>query len=217
MKLASYVGTHAGYKGISNILIRLRLSGIKEALHLSAYGSDTLRASHSEIVFEPSDAVDHYMPDKTCKPDQNGALWCVSSTGTDRLPMWSARRAGELGGVRFKRIILNDPKWELQDIPYFDPTVVAQFACEHEGAMYDWQAVIGFLAKFVHEKENRFMCSEFCAAALNILDAHEQDPCKLQQKINELYTEYCNKSDLEKSIAKDLIATKQFFQGSNNA
>lgn len=100
MKLASYKGTRAGLMGIGNWLIRLRLRGIY---------------SHSEIVFEPGDGVDALMPDGTCEPDADGALWCVSSTGLERLPTWSPRRAGRLGGVRFKRIVLGD-KWHLRKV-----------------------------------------------------------------------------------------------------
>lgn len=45
--------------GLGNVLIRLRLRG---------------PYSHSEIVFEPGDGVDHLMPDGTCALDVTGAL-----------------------------------------------------------------------------------------------------------------------------------------------
>ena len=102
MKLASYHGTRAGILGLGNILIRLRLRGIY---------------SHSEIVFEPGDGVDALMPDGTCEPDADGALWCVSSTGLEHIPPWSPRRAGKRGGVRFKRIVIKPDHWQLDDMP----------------------------------------------------------------------------------------------------
>ena len=54
MKLASYVGTRDSIMGLGNRLIRLRLSGIRQALQTDTTSiQDILRASHSEIVFEP--------------------------------------------------------------------------------------------------------------------------------------------------------------------
>ena len=79
MKLASYTGTRPGVIGLGNILIRWRLKG---------------DYSHNEVVFEPGDGVDHLMPDGTCASDADGALWCVSSTGLDRIPTWSRARPG---------------------------------------------------------------------------------------------------------------------------
>ena len=100
MKLASYIGTRAGIYGLGNVLIRLRLGG---------------QESHSEIVFEPSDGpeVAALMPDGSLEPDANGALWCCSSVGLERIPAHSPRRSGGLGGVRFKRIILGK-SWALR-------------------------------------------------------------------------------------------------------
>ena len=57
MKLASYVGTRDSIMGLGNRLIRLRLSGIRQSLQTDNTSiQDTLRASHSEIVFEPGDS-----------------------------------------------------------------------------------------------------------------------------------------------------------------
>ena len=77
MLLASYKSTRPGLQGLANVLIRLRLGGIY---------------SHCELVFQPGDGVDHLMPDGTTAPDENGALWCVSSGGTaspcSATPFW---------------------------------------------------------------------------------------------------------------------------------
>ncbi len=132
MKLASYVGTRDSLIGLGNRLIRLRLSGIRQALQTdNSPSQDILRASYSEIVFEPGDGVDHLMPDGTCQPNEKGELWCVSSVGLERIPSFSHRRAGKLGGVRFKRINVNSSVWELDD-----PCASAQSAAEtHRIAM----------------------------------------------------------------------------------
>lgn len=163
MKLASYHGTRAGIMGLGNILIRLRLRGIY---------------SHSEIVFESGDGVDHLMPDGTCAPDADGALWCVSSTGLERIPLWSARRPGKRGGVRFKRIVLGD-KWTLDASPSC-PRQAAQWAHDNQGRLYDWQLIIGFLAWAVPHKRSRVMCSEACAEMLGMPEAWRFDPCTLR-------------------------------------
>ncbi len=166
MKLASYHGTRAGLMGLGNVLIRLRLRG---------------RYSHSEVVFEPGDGVDHLMPDGTCEPDASGALWCVSSTGLEHIPPWSARRPGKRGGVRFKRIALG-AKWTLDATPA-SPHQAAQWARDNQGRLYDWQLILGFLAWVVPHKRSRVMCSEACAEMLGLPDAWRFDPCALRAAV----------------------------------
>lgn len=153
MKLASYTGTRSGVMGLGNILIRLRLGG---------------RESHSEVVFEPGDGVDHLMPDGTCEPDAAGALWCCSSVGLEWMPAWSKRRAGRLGGVRFKRIVLG-ASWSL-DATHRDPLQAAQWASDNEGRLYDWQAILRYLIWVLPQKLSRGMCSEVCARMLGVAD-----------------------------------------------
>ena len=166
MKLASYKGTRSGLMGIGNVLIRLRLRGIY---------------SHSEIVFEPGDGVDHLMPDGTTAPDADGALWCVSSTGLEHLPAWSTRRPGKRGGVRFKRIVLGD-KWDLRNVSQH-PSIAANWAIVNQGRLYDWQLVLGFLAWLIPQKKSRVMCSEACAEMLGYDDAWRFDPCVLDAAV----------------------------------
>ena len=165
MKLASYHGTRAGLMGLGNVLIRMRLRGIY---------------SHSEVVFEPGDGVDHLMPDGTCALDADGVLWCVSSTGLEHIPAWSARRFGKRGGVRFKRIVLGD-KWTLD--PVSAPEQAARWAVENEGRLYDWQLILGFLVWAVPHERSRVMCSEACAEMLGLGDAWRFDPCALRAAV----------------------------------
>lgn len=180
MKLASYVGTRKSIMGLGNRLIRLRLSGIRQALQTdNSPSQDILRASHSEIVFEPGDNVDHLMPDGTCQPNEKGELWCVSSVGLERIPASSSRRAGKLGGVRFKRINVSSPEWEL-DETLTEPKSAAIWAVINQGRLYDWQLILGFLAWFIPNKRSRVMCSEAAAEMLGLQDCHRFDPCTLQ-------------------------------------
>ena len=168
MLLASYNSTRPGLQGVANRLIRARLRGIY---------------SHNELVFEPGDGVDALMPDGTCEPDAQGALWCVSSTGLERIPSWSKRRPGKRGGVRFKRIVLGD-KWTLD--PVSNPEQAAQWARDNEGRLYDWQLILGFLAWLIPEKRSRVICSEACAEMLGFDDAWRFYPCVLRAAVRHL-------------------------------
>lgn len=162
MKLASYKGTQAGWRGLANRLIRFRLGG---------------KYSHTEIVFELGDGVDHLMPDGTAFA-VGGAFWCASAVGAERMPALSTRRAGRIGGVRFKRIILDPDKWDIVDYPR-DPRRAAEWFFVHQGALYDWQLIVSFLAWFMPNKINRYTCSESVAAAGRHPDPHRFDPCVL--------------------------------------
>lgn len=167
MKLASYKGTRPGLQGVANILIRLRLRG---------------PYSHNEVVFEPSDEVGYLMPDGTCEPDASGALWCVSSVAAERLPAWSARRAGKVGGVRFKRIRIDPSRWCVLDYPV-DAAAAATRARSLEGALYDWQLILGYLAWLIPGKAERWTCNEFCAWLGGIADPWRFDPCALHAAV----------------------------------
>jgi hypothetical protein len=183
MKLASYVGTRDSIMGLGNRFIRLRLSGILEALKTDKSPDQSiLRASHSELVFEPGDGVDHLMPDGTCEPNADGELWCVSSTGLERINSTSPRRPNKIGGVRFKRINVNNKKWEL-DIPDADPLRAAQWAVNNQGRLYDWQLIFGFIIWLIPRKKSRVMCSTSVATMLGLPDPHRFDPCQLQAVI----------------------------------
>jgi hypothetical protein len=168
MKLASYHGTKSGVMGLGNVLIRYRLKGVY---------------SHSEIVFEPGDNVDGFMPDGTTEPNESGEVWCASSTGLDFIPDWSKVRAGKLGGVRFKRIKLDPAKWRIDETTA-DPVKAALWAVDNQGMRYDWQLIFGFIAWVIPEKTGRVMCSEACAEMLGYNDSWRLDPCILRSVNN---------------------------------
>lgn len=165
MLLASYKSTRPGVQGIANRLIRWRLRG---------------PYSHSEIVFEPDDGVDGLMPDGSCAPDANEALWCASSVAAERLPTWSARRAGCMGGVRFKRIRLDPDKWDTVPL-HASPLRAAVRAGLIEGELYDWQGVAGFLAWVIPGSDLRWTCHEAAGLLMGIDQPHRLDPCSLHR------------------------------------
>lgn len=174
MKLASYKGTRAGWQGWFNRLIRWRFSG---------------PYSHSEIVFEPGDGVDNFMPDGTCALSPAGELWCGSAVALERLPVWSRYRAGKVGGVRFKRIALDPEKWDLLPVdcgPDFNAEFAAVIFQVAEGRPYSWRLIAKFLAWFVSLRHSQQLaCSQVCAVAFGVEfdDAWRFDPCTLHAAV----------------------------------
>lgn len=165
MLLASYKSTRPGVQGVANRVIRWRLKG---------------QYSHSEIVFQPWDGVDDLMPDGSAAPDQNGALWCVSSVAAETLPAWSQNRAGRTGGVRFKRINLSPDRWDTVQI-HADPRRAAVRAKLLEGEMYDWQGVVGFVTWMIPGNDRRWTCHELAGLLMGIEQPQRLDPCSLHQ------------------------------------
>lgn len=165
MLLASYKSTRPGLQGLFNRIIRLRLRG---------------QYSHSEVVFEPGDGVGHLMPDGSALAGQDGSLWCASSVAAEALPEFSQRRAGKTGGVRFKRVVLDPSRWDVVKVN-LDPMATAQWFKAHEGELYDWQLILGFISWAIPQKDQRWTCSEACAAALGIpeTEAWRLDPCDI--------------------------------------
>lgn len=165
MLIASYKATRPGLQGVFNRLIRMRLRG---------------KYSHSEIVFEPEDGVDHFMPDGSAARGKDGSLWCASSVAAEHLPAHSPRRAGKAGGVRFKRVVIDSNRWDMVRVDC-DPVLAARWFRKHEGALYDWQLILGFVSWLIPQKSRRWTCSESTAAALGIDDgcAWRLDPCNL--------------------------------------
>lgn len=163
MLLASYTGTRPGVQGIANRVIRWRLNG---------------DYSHNEVVFEPHDGVGHLFPDGSCAQGLDGSLWCGSSVAAERIPAHSPRRPGHLGGVRRKRIVLDSRRWDLVRIDR-DPVLAAQWFLDHEGELYDWQLIAGYVAWLLPHKAQRWACGEACFASFGAPegDAHRFDPC----------------------------------------
>lgn len=162
MLLASYKATRPGLQGLANRAIRLRLRGVY---------------SHSEVVFEPSDGVADLMPDGSAAAGADGSLWCASSVAAEAMPAHSPRRAGKAGGVRLKRIALDEAHWDVQPLRG-DARAAAQWFALRQGQLYDWQLILGWL---IPQKCSRWTCSESVAAALGVVaeDAWRFDPVNL--------------------------------------
>lgn len=153
MKLLSFTGSKADWPSrLGERLIRFRLRG---------------PYAHSEVMFEPGDGVDALMPDGTCEPI-NGAYWCASSVWLERVPAWSPRRAGHLGGVRFKRVVPDPMRYDVDSTGTCDPLHAAQVAHRDQGMPYDLQLILGFMSWLIPGKDGRAMCSEECAEMLGL-------------------------------------------------
>lgn len=166
MQLASYKGTRPGWQGLFNRIIRWRFDG---------------PYSHTEVVFEPGDAVDYLMPDGTTLPNADGALWCASSVAAERLPEGDGYRAGKVGGLRFKRIVLDRTKWDLQPV-WCDYSFAARYMKEKAGTPYSWRLIAKLAAWFISLRGTKQLtCSQACAVAIGIAeaDAWRFDPCTL--------------------------------------
>ena len=172
MKLLSFKGNSAGLFSIADKLVRFRLNG---------------DYSHVEIMFEPGDDVDIYMPDGTTQPNEDG-YWCCSSVPNERMPKNSTRRPGEMGGVRFARILPEHKDWNITNLSC-DPKVAALWGIEHNGMKYDWNLILGYIAWIMPDKSNRFICSEACAAMMGMEQAWRFDPCSITVVADELFRE----------------------------
>lgn len=162
MFVAFYTGTSKGWPGLVDVAIRKVLHG---------------DYSHCELVFESGDGADHLMPDNTCSPSATGAHWCASSSMMDRMPTWS-KRAGELGGVRFKRIVLKWDHWVMVKVKT-DPIKVAQWFVANEGMRYAIKGTIAHAFPFIRHTDGTANCTHATASALGYKQAERFNPCNL--------------------------------------
>lgn len=178
MKLASYKGRRKGFTGIFNVLIRFWLMG---------------KHSHSEVIFEPGDGVDHLMPDGTTEMI-DGTVWSFSSSGSDVIPKWAKIRAGEVGGCRFKRINYNldkytQDKWDV--VPYpVDAVKAAELAVQNEGKAYDHRLNLGIVFRpilLIFGYRDGFVnCSKVCAILGQFEEPDRFDPCVLHVAVKNM-------------------------------
>ena len=89
-------------------------------------------------------------------------------------------------GVRFKTMALSSDSWDLVDISHLTTVpVIKAFYAKTSGMGYD---VIGLLSPVVgnlHDK-NKYFCSEWCGAAIGILEANKLSPISLYRVIKKL-------------------------------
>lgn len=104
-------------------------------------GADEGPFSHVELVFDRRPGIYNL---------------CFSSSWRD-------------GGVRFKRIWLDDPaRWLLIDVPVSQEkaAIVRQWCLRRLGGRYDVPGVLAFKLPLVRQRLNWWFCSEICTAAL---------------------------------------------------
>lgn len=167
MKLISYVSTRKG--------------------PLMAAGSVSVRIgtnspfSHTELLFEPGDGVEEFIPDRILQPIE-GAYWCASASSADPIPDWSEKRKGRTGGVRLKRIKIKQDHWIQQDLPkeLFDPILAMRWFKEHEGLAYDWRHIFSFVGFIFNRTLNhgydKYTCTEAVASALGFSEPERFHP-----------------------------------------
>jgi len=78
---------------------------------------------------------------------------CYSSSGLD-------------GGVRVKKIDLNDGKWEVIHITVKHPLAMWAFINRTLGAEYDFAGIVRFALPFVKSDPDKWFCSEWVAQAI---------------------------------------------------
>jgi hypothetical protein len=152
--------------------------------HIVRFGTNST-FSHTEIMFEPGDGVDHLMPDGTTAPDEEGRYWFGSATAMDVMDLDARHRPGKTGGVRFKRIKPDPLKWVQQDLPknLYNPVFAAEWFVEHEGLAYDWRHIASFTGavgtQLFSQGDRHWTCAEACAAALRFPEAFRFHPGNL--------------------------------------
>lgn len=79
------------------------------------------------------------------------------------------------GGVRSKHINIGSGNWDVLEIAG-DEAKAAQWFVDHHGQDYDWLGVFRFVLPFLKHRTGKWFCSEACAAALGLENAHKYSP-----------------------------------------
>lgn len=175
MLLATYVGVTDGLQGVANILIQRRLKSL---------------LTHSELIFEPGEGVDEFMPDKNTYPLSDGSLWAASSVFAERLPDYSPIRPGEWGGVRFKRINIRTNNWVTIKLGFQreKKLEMAQWFQDNQGAKYDHSLIANYAIWWLASNvEGRYMCSEAIATAMGMIEPHRYHPALLHNTMRYMF------------------------------
>lgn len=95
----------------------------------------------------------------------NGASVCASSSFMD-------------GGVRIKHIDLHPDRWDLVEVP--DTPTAWDWLRAREEEKYDLLGLFGFVWRRQTGEQNKWFCSEACAAMLGFPDPWRFDPMTLK-------------------------------------
>lgn len=191
MKLLSYKAIRSGIQALGSYSVRI---GTKSDF------------SHTEVMFEPGDGVEDLVPDGILDPI-NGEYWCASATASDTMPVWSKRRAGRTGGVRWKRIKPEASKWFIQDLKpeVFSARKAAQWFYNQEGYAYDWRNIMSFISVATNwafgSGEKHFTCAGTAAAALGFAEHTRFHPGNLPPVIARMIQGFTPDKAAEKLFA----------------
>lgn len=175
MLLATYIGITDGLQGFGNILIRKRLDSLY---------------THSELIFEPGEGVDSFLPDRNANPSLDGSLWAASSVFAEKLPNYSPVRAGEYGGVRFKRINIRTKNWVTIKLGFSreKKAEIAQWFRINQGAKYDYSLIANYAMWWLaNDVSGRYMCSESIATAIGMIEPHRYHPALLHNTLQYIF------------------------------
>ena len=86
------------------------------------------------------------------------------------------------GGVRIKTMPLPSDKWDLIELPRSVAVSASRLYQHTHGSGYDWPGALGAVLKLTHSKR-RWFCSEWCAAAIGLSDAHKYTPASLARAV----------------------------------
>jgi hypothetical protein len=85
--------------------------------------------------------------------------------------------------VRFSRIKVRNPEnWRLVSLDWMEPyqrLCAAEWFNDHQGDLYDWRGILGFLAWPLGQASARWTCSEACGAAMSLSGADRFEPASL--------------------------------------
>lgn len=87
------------------------------------------------------------------------------------------------GGVRCKRMSLNESHWDLVPISHLSQADIELFFRFTKGKKYDLLGAIGTVLPCLH-RANRYFCSEWAAACLGLSKPERYSPAKLAKFLN---------------------------------
>lgn len=80
------------------------------------------------------------------------------------------------GGVRQKKIDIDNDSWDYVDLPDGGETTARVWFAQHEGKAYDYWADVRFMFGFAPASKDKWMCSEACMTALGYDQAWRFEP-----------------------------------------
>lgn len=105
----------------------------------------------------------------------------VFEYGGEDTPSLCASASLPDGGVRFRRITLDSPKWDIIDIGNENRSRALNWFVDHDDCSYDIQGIFGLIVWRIGHRRRKYFCSEAIAEALGISDAHTITPNKLHE------------------------------------